>query len=83
MCGVMTHDELQDAISVQILIAPPFALGGYTKFLYSLRAVVELHKPKQSLFDDLECAECTSDEKITLSISYPCSTIQAIKKELK
>ena len=74
----MTYDELRDYID-------KFDCAGMVNepAVKALRAVVELHKPKQSLFDDLECAECTSDEEITLSISYPCSTIQAIKKELK
>jgi hypothetical protein len=49
----------------------------------ALLAVIELHKPKPSLFDDMECAECTNDEEIILSIAYPCPTIQAIEKELK
>lgn len=47
----------------------------------ALLAVVELHKPRPSKFDDLECSQCTGDEEITLSIAYPCPTIQAIEKE--
>ena len=41
----------------------------------ALRAVVELHKPE---LDGLICNECTGSERV----SYPCETIQAIKKEL-
>lgn len=78
----MTHDELSDAINVQIMHAPPFALGGYTKFLHALRAVVELHKPVQSyMFEEEACSHCSSGED-SPEILYPCSTIQAIEKEL-
>lgn len=52
------------------------------KNIKALLAVIELHKPESSLFDDMECAECTNDEEITLSVAYPCPTIQAIEKEL-
>lgn len=38
----MNYDELVDAINHQIVIAPPFALGGYTKFLQALSSVVTL-----------------------------------------
>lgn len=48
----------------------------------ALLAVVELHKPRPSQFDDLECSQCTGDEDINQSFSYPCATIQAIEKEL-
>ena len=44
--------------------------------LLALRAVVELHKP--DIYET--CVECTRG--ISPSISYPCPTIQAIKKEL-
>jgi hypothetical protein len=85
----MTHDELLDAIDRQIVTAPPFALGGYTRFLQALRAVVELHKPEwvlpQIILRDTKpepiaiCTHC-SDEQWRKS--YPCPTIQAIEKEL-
>lgn len=52
------------------------------KSLKALLAVVELHKPRLSLFDDLECSECATEEEINLSVAYPCPTIQAIEKEL-
>ena len=54
----------------------------HLKLKNTMLAVVQLHKPRQSLFNDLECNECTGDEEITLSIAYPCPTIQAIEKEL-
>ena len=79
----MTHDELLDAINKQIITAPPFALGGYTKFLQGLSAVVELHKPVQSyMFEEEACSHCSSEEA-RLEILYPCPTIQAIEELLK
>lgn len=45
----------------------------------ALRAVVELHKPQVSPFDDSQCSECSSEE---LSVIYPCKTIIAIEKNL-
>ena len=72
----MTHDELLDAINKQIITAPPFALGGYTKFLQGLSAVVELHKPRS---DEKVCIYCSRSH---FWIAYPCPTIQAIRKEL-
>lgn len=67
----MTRDELVSAIDTQIITAPPFASGGYTRFLHALRSVVELHEP----YGDIMCVICEG-------ISYPCSTIKAIEKEL-
>jgi len=68
--SVMTHDELIDAINRQIIIAPPFALGGYTVFLRSLHKVVELHCNYHGM-----CMECELTD-------YPCPTIEAIEREL-
>ena len=79
----MTHDELLDAINKQIITAPPFASGGYTKFLQGLSAVVELHKPwNTDRFGEpidvcVGCFDVTDDH-----IVYPCPTIRAIEKEL-
>lgn len=47
------------------------------------RAVIELHKPIQDEWFDIDeiiCEECTREE---YTRKYPCSTIQAIQKELK
>ena len=66
----MTHDELLDAINKQIITAPPFASGGYTKFLQGLSAVVELHTGGINN----RCVSCSHGNK--------CETIQAIEKEL-
>ena len=63
----MTHEELVDAINHQIVTAPPFALGGYTKFLQALGAVVELCN-----FLDKKGRCCVPVQEV----------IQAIEKEL-
>jgi hypothetical protein len=73
----MTHDELLKKIN--------WWKGAYVnrnnckrciKYLNTLRAVVELHKPWLSKHDDLVmCEHCCSEV-------YPCPTIQAIEKEL-
>jgi len=74
----MTHDELLDAINKQIITAPPFALGGYTKFLQALSAVVELHRPS-----GIFCRGCGFIEEYNEPAQLlPCPTIQAIEKEL-
>jgi hypothetical protein len=46
---------------------------GHTSSWAALRAVVELHKPEHSI----RGYRCTFDDE-----TYPCSTIQAIEKEL-
>jgi hypothetical protein len=54
----------------------------YTYKDKALRAVVELHKPKNYIIKGFEATEswCTGDSE---SLSpYPCATIQAIEKEL-
>ena len=45
----------------------------------AVKAVIELHKPQSSTFDDDECAACSNAE---LSIIHPCATVQAIEKAL-
>ena len=75
----MTHDELLWAINSVVENGTCETVGHYSS-AKALRAVVELHKPQVSSFDDTECAACSSDE---LSVIYPCPTIQAIEKELK
>ena len=64
----MTHDELIAQIEHYGTLEP--------FFVPALRAVVELHKP---MWDGEYCAECHPD----MNGVYPCSTIQAIEKELK
>ena len=80
----MTHDELLDKILghyKKLLTMPKYAewaelnMHPHTK---ALRAVVELHKPLFGTTLDT-CSECKSDNLC----DYPCTTIQAIEKELK
>ena len=71
----MNHTELIGAIEVQILYAPPFALGGYARFLQALCSVVVLHRPEKQDHKQYEkCWNC--------NLLYPCPTIQAIEKEI-
>ncbi len=67
----MTHDELLDIIDFDK------AMGQPDKSFAALRAVVELHKPDipYGLHDAVEA--CPIDGDV-----YPCSTIQAIEKEV-
>ena len=75
----MTHDELLEELN-EIINDFDTKFDNSNPYYKALRAVVELHKPQVSSFDDTECAACSSDE---LSVIYPCPTIQAIEKELK
>jgi hypothetical protein len=83
----MTHDELLAKINKEIQ-----PCGTHTHFeckskeenlpWITLRAVVELHKPIMAFGDHvIICAEC--EKGAGNGLDYPCSTIQAIKKELK
>ena len=70
----MTHDELL----VELTNADPVYARAT---LYSaLRAVVELHKPYDSILGETYCVIC--DEDWDIPAPYPCPTIQAIEKEL-
>ena len=62
----MTHDELLEKIDYY------FDTDNFHLHKNAIRAVVELHKPYQSI--TLHCQGC--------DWSYPCETIQAIEKEL-
>ncbi len=73
----MNHDELLADIDTKILLSEHTI---YPVYMQAFRAIVALHKPQVSSFDDTECAACSNDE---LSVTYPCATIQAIEKELK
>jgi hypothetical protein len=84
----MTHDELLAKIDIW-----KFQTKGYDDtyevhgILNALRAVVELHKPKEEdgklwcehevCYDHIEFLE-----RDNCDCSYPCPTIQAIEKEL-
>ena len=68
----MTHDKLLARLDDYGFGVPP---------LNALRAVVELHKPLNSLWHkQIICESC--QEGNDYPITYPCETIQAIEKEL-
>lgn len=70
----MTHDELLAKIDT---LKAPWEKDTYWS---ALRAVVELHKPREITLPDGEwganCGHCD------IGFTYPCPTIQAIEKEL-
>ena len=69
----MTHEELMAEIErLEELVAQ---VSARTDVYPALRAVVELHKPVYWQGIEMVCDWCD----IT---SYPCPTIQAIRKEL-
>ena len=68
----MTHNELLEDINKDIDHFP-------ARSLFALRAVVELHKP-DSAGGCNACEQWTNEGAYQLP--YPCSTIQAIVKEL-
>jgi len=75
----MRHDDLLIEINRRLDVA---YYNGDPQSMRALRAVVELHKPVQSyMFDEESCSHCSSEEDRS-EILYPCTTIQAIEKEL-
>jgi hypothetical protein len=73
----MTHDELLAEINW-------LPLSGLHAWMQpALRAVVELHKPKDMKTYDgfITCELCGVDD--FRDFPYPCPTIQAIEKELQ
>ena len=86
----MTHDELLAKIDKQLRDFVPMGTKAIPlsvdRFMFALRAVVELHKPW-----DVEteggtftlCNDCSRRVDLPgYGILYPCKTIQAIEKEL-
>lgn len=77
----MTHDELLAIISLE-----DKQLVSYEEFEKrnsALRAVVELHKPTpENRYPEKLCQSCSMTEE-GIYVYYPCSSIQAIEKELK
>lgn len=69
----MTHDEL---------LAKFKNLSPESKVCNALRAVVELHKPKEFEFNDYPVLVCGHCQLGVVGDRYPCETIQAIEKEL-
>ena len=74
----MIHDELLIEVNRRLEVA---LYNGDPHSIHALRAVVELHKPELHQNDNVEgCVQCSSFSY--RYIEYPCSTIQAIEKEL-
>ena len=74
----MTHDELLAKINPYNTTDQETYLAPYN----ALRAIVELHKPLNSLwYKQTICESC--QEGNDYPITYPCLTIQAIEKELR
>ena len=72
----MTHDELLAKVDLITWLAEEQMGITGLNIHKALRAVVELHRP-----DDIAgetCVQCSRDELRP----YPCTTIQAIEKEL-
>ena len=79
----MTHDELLAKINKEIQ-----PCGTHTHFeckskeenlpWQALRAVLELHKPRNTSMGIVCCELCSK----RIFKAYPCPTIQAIEKEL-
>lgn len=67
----MTHDEL-------LAICDNYSFKDSAEPVKALRAVVELHKPWPLDERGDVCLTCCPD----LLTLYPCTTIQAIEKEL-
>ena len=74
----MTHDELLWAINSVVENGTCETVGHYSS-AKALRAVVELHKPEPLDERGDVCLTCCPD----LLTLYPCSTIQAIERELE
>ena len=91
----MTHDELLAKINDKIEtdeFANTCGEGGWTNGLKALRAVVELHRPEYWQNPNVpewrgaRCTHCLKEQGDYMSpipVDYPCSTIQAIEKELQ
>ena len=73
----MTHDEL--LAKLWILPTDITELQHGAKAVHALRAVVELHKPRNTSMGIVCCELCS--ERIFKA--YPCPTIQAIEKTLQ
>ena len=74
----MNHDELLNKIDNDHEYWSSMRRARWTKIplISALRAVVELHKPVEIDRElNYNCTEC--------EWAYPCSTIQAIEKELQ
>ena len=86
----MTHVELLVEIDIQLRHLPSYFNAGDKTIagMKALSAVVELHKPKEEdgkLWCEHEVCYNHIEflERDDCDCSYPCPTIQAIKKELE
>ena len=80
----MTHDELLAYIKEEIEVCEPdcHSHDAENQPWLALRAVVELHKPLNSLwYKQIICESC--QEGNDYPITYPCPTIEAIKEQIK
>jgi len=88
----MTHDELLEKIRLKFFVNEEGATGsGYkeSQLRNAVYAVVELHKPVMQWSGGYDgednpiyaeqCSDCSNNG---FTQEYPCSTIQAIEKEL-
>jgi hypothetical protein len=71
----MTHDELLASVNKYCESITSGQVWTTDKFIKALRAVVELHKPRDYKVGNW-CVGCNADYE------YPCPTIQAIEEEL-
>ncbi len=77
----MTHDELLDKIYWHWRKDPRGdGLQAISDYRRVILEVVRLHKPKLDGVGRPECSECTVGNAYR---HYPCSTIEAIEKELQ
>jgi hypothetical protein len=81
----MTHDEL--LVKLMVLDVDESEQTRLSKTTQALRAVVELHKPILTKYmepdvDRYECQVCREEPYYSRNAPYPCTTIQAIEKEL-
>ena len=75
----MTHDQLKVLIEEKFNNQSPLHDAQIVNSLYR---VVELHKPIEDEWfniDEMICEECTREE---YTQKYPCLTIQTIQKEI-
>jgi len=80
----MTHDELLAYINEEIEVCEPSCNShkADNQPWLALRAVVELHTPVLWQGIEMVCNGCGMDIEQNYNSPYPCSTIQAIEKEL-
>ena len=86
----LTHDELLtkvDSVFYEDEGGTQLDLAGFNNQYRAIRAVVELHKPKEEdgkLWCEHEVCYNHIEflERDDCDCSYPCATIQAIEKEL-